>query len=331
MGWVMPVDVLVMEEIMTDASNIQGPSNQPFIGLHRIKESGDRNIKPEETAANNVEQGLAAERKVKKQWNERVKAKWGKVFEGAKLDDSNSVQKVLNKFGSRLENAIKKSPPGKLKTEWLDRIAKGKWYIKLGDFLLKLPLRVAMNLLMIIYSIVKGAVYAFVHPIKAFKEFGDHVVDFVNLLTQPLTWTKIGAGILGASVGASLVTGNPIAVIGLGIGGALVLGGVISGIIKEAVKNEKGERKEAVKKEFIEHLKGTAMAFLTGFVVGVTVGGIMLGTSSMPDMGIAGADSSRLTASLTATPPPPTVAIPPYLATRRHHKHPGSDEEKKKA
>lgn len=184
----------------------------------------------------------------------------------------NSVfQNKIEAFGLAIE---KKFAPLHRFNDWLNQNEMGTWYRRLALFLIKLPMRVARNIISLLYSIIKGALNAALHPLKAPIKLAKLLVRLVHELTKPETWSKMGAGMLAASMGQSFVTGNPISLIGIGIGAAMLIGGISVGVLKRALQAEKGHRFHAAVDQFLLQAKELPEAALTGFVFGLMMGGI---------------------------------------------------------
>lgn len=124
-------------------------------------------------------------------------------------------------------------------------------------FVAKLLCRVARNILRLAYNVVKCVLYTLVHPVKAIKELGQNLKLLAEELRKPETRIKIGSGVMGASLGNFLITGNPLCFIGVGIGCLTLLWGLYT--------VDKIERK---------HLKMMLDSFCTGLVIGLAFGGI---------------------------------------------------------
>lgn len=158
--------------------------------------------------------------------------------------------------------------------DWLNSNGHGEWHSQLATFLAKLPVRVARNILNLIYSIVKGCLYTAVHPLKSLNHLARLLVLLCHALTKPETWSKMGAGIIGAGLGQGLITGNPISIIGLGIGGAMVVGGITVGSLKAAIEAVRGNKLQAVSQHLLFQMQELPESFLTGFCMGLLMGGI---------------------------------------------------------
>src|SRR5262249_25257758 len=139
----------------------------------------------------------------------------------AKLDKKWPNLTIQNKFDHIYNYLQTKFAPLKEFNEWLDSNGHGKWYAQLSTFLAKLPLRAVRNIVRLLYAIIKGAAYSVVHPLKASIHVARLILLLLDELTKPETWSKMSVGILGASVGQTLITGNPLSLIGIGIGGAM--------------------------------------------------------------------------------------------------------------
>lgn len=181
------------------------------------------------------------------------------------------IQKRIDSIGRYIE---KKFAPLTKFNHWLNRNGHGEWYQQLATFLVKLPMRSIRNIVQLIYNIIREACYAVVHPLKATNRLAKMLIALVNELTKPETWSKIGAGMIGGSLGQSLVTGQPFSLIGIGIGGGLLIGGLSAGALKAALKAEKGCKFQEVKKNLRQQAQQLPEIALTGFCMGLLVGGI---------------------------------------------------------
>ncbi|MBS0655324.1 MAG: hypothetical protein JSR46_06085, partial [Verrucomicrobia bacterium] len=144
----------------------------------------------------------------------------------------------------------------------------------LATFLVKLPARAVRNIVKVLYDIVKTCIYAAVHPLKALNQLAKLLVNLAYELTKPETWTKIGAGMIGASCGQALITGSPLSAIGVGIGAAMVIGGLSVGALQAALEAEEGSRGEAALQNLDQQIQEIPETMLTGFLLGLLMGGI---------------------------------------------------------
>ncbi len=182
--------------------------------------------------------------------------------------------------------------------QWLDSNGHGAWYEQLTTALGKLPFRAIRNIVCLLYNIIEGIIYAGVHPLKALNCAIKQLISLVHALTQPKTWSNIGCGMMGASLGHSLVTGNPLSVIGIGIGGALVIAGLTAGAIKAAVEAETGKKLDAAGAALLAQAKALPESLLTGFCMGLLFGGIQraIEQSAAGSYRISSPDEARLAA-----------------------------------
>jgi hypothetical protein len=95
----------------------------------------------------------------------------------------------------------------------------------------------------------------------------------VHELMQPETWSKMGAGMMGASLGQAAM-GNPLSVVGLVIGLSLLAGGISIGMIKAALKADKTQRWTMAKANFMSQVKELPEVFAIGFFMGLLIGAI---------------------------------------------------------
>lgn len=232
-----------------------------------------------ETTTTFLDESQQVEKKCKgAKWNERAVSyinKWEK-----QLDEkmpNNLLQVKLHTLEKHI-NKLLKTPIGHVKAfnAWIDDNGHGAWYKKLCIFAGKLPIRAVRNIVRVVYNIIKALIYSFVHPLKALSNTAKYIVNFIDQLTKPETYTKMGAGILGASLGQMAVTAGfgPYAYIGLALGGGLMLIGLTAGAIKAAIKGEKSHKMQAIKEELWNHIKSIPESLMTGFVMGVIIGGI---------------------------------------------------------
>lgn len=153
--------------------------------------------------------------------------------------------------------------------QWLDDNGHGDWHHKLATCLAKIPLRTARNIVRSLSHIVKLAVavpaYAIVHPLKFPVKVLQYIASFINALTQPETWTRIGAGMVGSSLGHAALTSNPLSMIAIGIGAALSISGISLGTLKTALLAPKGSRAFATAEYVQDQAQQAAVDFLSGF------------------------------------------------------------------
>lgn len=224
-------------------------------------------------AAVTFSEHVDATHSVSKAWHERAISRLDD-FE-RRLDEkipNSLIQTKIDKLGRAVE---KKFAPLSRFNDWLNRHEMGSWYRQLATFLVKLPIQAVRNIVQLLYSIIKGAFYTVVHPMKTFVQLAKLLVRLVHELTKPETWSKIGASVMGASAGNALVTANPFALIGVGVGAAIVAGGISWGMLKAylAVDSQQSGRSAALE-ALLYQTKQLPEAALTGFCMGLLFGGI---------------------------------------------------------
>lgn len=205
-----------------------------------------------------------------KNWHERAITYLNGIDDKLNEIPNLPIQNKLDQIGSYIETKFASLTKF---NDWIDSNGEGAWYKQLAIFLVKLPMRAVRNILKLLYNIIKGFVYACVHPLKALNNLAKMLVNLARELTKPETWSKLGIGMIGASLGSAAVTGNPLSVVGFGIGIAMLIGGLTVGSVKAALGAE--QRKfEAVKNHLWEQGKELPEVFFTGFILGLIMGGI---------------------------------------------------------
>ncbi len=159
-------------------------------------------------------------------------------------------------------------------TAWVYKDSDGVWYRQLATCLAKLPLRSALNIVRMLYAIVREILYFAVHPLHSVLRLAKLCINLLDALTTPETWAHIGAGMVASSCGYSLVTATPFPLIGAVIGGALLIGGISIGVLKQALLAETGKKWQAVGGFLSLQNRKIPEAALTGFLMGLIVGGI---------------------------------------------------------
>lgn len=201
------------------------------------------------------------------------------------------IQNKLDAIGHAIE---KKFQPLSKFNDWINASTKGNWYKQLAMFLVKLPIRAVRNIISMLYNIIKEALFLAVHPLKGLNHLVKLLVNLVHELSKPAVWSKIGAGIIGASAGQALVTGNPLSVIGLGIGGALLIGGLSYRAVEAAANAGRGKRLSAAAKVLSADIKGLPEPAMTGFVMGLLMGAIQKNYQKSSVLKVNNNDSARL-------------------------------------
>lgn len=157
---------------------------------------------------------------------------------------------------------------------WLECNGEGAWYSKLATFLYKLPMRVIRNFIVLLYQAVRAILQTTLHPLKAVVKLAKLLVKLVQQITHPDVWSKIGASIVGASLGQSCMAGGPISLIGALIGNAMILSGVSLSALKASLRATRGEGWKEARNALFYQLEQLPEAMLTGFSMGLLLGSI---------------------------------------------------------
>lgn len=191
----------------------------------------------------------------------------------SKLDEVPTlyIQDKLDAIGAWIEA---KFAPLERFNNWINSCGDGAWYQQLAMFLVKLPMRAVRNIVQILYSIVKQLAYTIAHPLKAANKLAKMLVSLAQELAKPETWTKVGVGIIGVSLGSAATSGNPLSIFGVVIGAAMTLAGLGYGTVKAAVGAQQDKKNEVIKQHLLTQLKDLPESFLTGFILGLIMGGI---------------------------------------------------------
>ncbi len=144
-------------------------------------------------------------------------------------------------------------------------------YQQIALFLAKLPMRTARNIFNLLYKIVKGLINVPLHPLRSVSDLAKLFIRLIDALTQPETWSKLGIGIVGGSLGSMLVTGNPLSALAIIIGSAMLVGGLAIGTLKAAIVED---NLKDFKRNVISQLSSLPESLLTGFLTGLLFGGI---------------------------------------------------------
>jgi hypothetical protein len=193
-------------------------------------------------------------------------------FFDKKLPD-NTLQKKMDEMGLYLEEKFACFPEF---NQWLNTNNEGDWYQKLAMFLVKLPPKAARNVIRLLYDVIHSLLYGMAHPLKATARAGKNLVLLVEELSKPHNWSKMGSSMIGASFGQFLGTGgvNPLSIVGVGIGGALL----IAGISVDSLKVVTSAKDETAAMETLQgHVAALPEALMTGFCMGMLLGAIQRG------------------------------------------------------
>ncbi len=225
---------------------------------------------------------LELEAAQKMDWKDRLIAVLDKGE--AKLEKLMPNFKIQNDFDVLWQelNQHKVHPDMAKFNSWLRDNGQGAWYTQLATYLLKLPLRAACNVMHLLFNFIKLAVKIAVcvptqiamHPLKAPIKLAKLLVQLIHNLAQPETWSKIGMGLMGSSLGYAAISGGSLGVITLGIGAALTIGGISLGTIKTALIADRRALWHDVKTYLLEQAKQLPEDFLTGFCTVMFLEGI---------------------------------------------------------
>lgn len=182
-----------------------------------------------------------------------------------------AIQNKIDKIGNLIAKHFAALDPF---NKWLDDNGHGSWPEQLAIFLAKLPMRAARNVVQLLYEIIKNILHSAVHPLKSLNHLAKLMVALATALTEPETWSRAGIGIIGTHLGQSVITGNPLSVISVGIGAALALSGLSLGTLKTAIIAQKGNRGQAVKQYISQMAKELPETALTALCIGFLLGGI---------------------------------------------------------
>lgn len=216
----------------------------------------------------------------KPNWHERAICRLNKLDK--LIDDKMGTfgwQTKLDQIGELIQEKF--APLQKFNT-WLDDNGHGEWFKQLATFLLKLPMRAVRNIIKMVYAIIETLLSAAVHPVKALNKVAKLLVTLVNELSKPETWSKMGAGMMGASLGQALITANPLSVVGMLIGAAMIVAGVSFGALKAAVEAKTGRGGQAAKEAVLNQVQQLPEAALTGFLMGLLIGAIQKSMQEKP-------------------------------------------------
>jgi hypothetical protein len=189
-----------------------------------------------------------------------------------KLIPNFALQNGVDYFLSAIEQKL--SGPWSQLNTWLQDSGNSHWSFQFATFLAKLPFKAACNILRMLGDLIHGALYTAVHPLKAAIHFAKAIISLINELSKPENWPRIAAGALGASLGHTAVTGNPLAVIACAISGVMILSGVSYDLLKSALKAEEGQRWNTAKNHLISQAAAIAEQMTTGLCMGLLIGGI---------------------------------------------------------
>lgn len=180
------------------------------------------------------------------------------------------IQKTLDSVGEYIEKKFEALKPFK---EWLETNGEGAWYKKLALYLVKLPLRAAYNIINWLYKIIREVFCFIAHPLQGLNKIAKWLVELAHALSQPETWSQLGAGIVGISLGHAAIA-NPLSIPALIIGGAMTALGLSFSVLKAAVESAQGKKLEMIKKTLSKQAQEIPEAIVTGVLLGMILAGI---------------------------------------------------------
>ncbi len=147
-------------------------------------------------------------------------------------------------------------------------------FAKLAQFLITLPFKSACNIANLLYQTIKAILYGLVHPIEGAARLAKLLINIAHALTKPETWIMMGAGMIGGGL-SQLALGNVLSPIVMILGAVFMAGGLAAGSLMAALKfEESSARKKAALDYLVENGKKIPEAMMTGFLMGLMIGGI---------------------------------------------------------
>lgn len=175
---------------------------------------------------------------------------------------------------------------------WLEENNATEWYTQLATYLVKLPPKAAWNVINGLSLVISRALYMAVHPVKGLNALAKDIVSLLNEITKSENWPKMGAGSLGALTAQGMIFGNPVSLLGLAIGGALIAGGFYQDTVATLLSDDPEQQNHFFEKIKM-HAKQLPEAFVTGLFTSLLIGGIKRAFSSEGEMRIPEKDLMR--------------------------------------
>lgn len=130
--------------------------------------------------------------------------------------------------------------------------------------------RVLRNVVGLVYNVLRLLGQFCIHPLETLASAVVFLSKVILALKNPKLLSSAGAGCIGAGFGQGIIT--PQAIIIFIIGASLIGTGVIYGALKTAIEADKGRKWESVAQQFEEQILDLPEMFLTGFLLGITLG-----------------------------------------------------------
>lgn len=180
-------------------------------------------------------------------------------------------QKKIDQLGQEIEKTF---APLTRFNKWLNTNEQGSWYKQLAWFLAKLPIKAARNIIQQLYQIIRSIINGLIHPLQTMNSIAKLLVMLPYELIQPEMFSKLGAGIIGTGLSEATLSAGLPSLIAIGVGGALLVGGVSAGTLKAALQAEKGQKLQATKAYLLKQAQELPETLLTSFYMGLIIGGI---------------------------------------------------------
>lgn len=184
----------------------------------------------------------------------------------------NILQTNIDALASQIKEKFSSLPSF---DQWLQENNATEWYTQLATYLVKLPPKAAWNAINGLYNLISQALYVAVHPVAGLNSLAKNIILLLNELSNSENWAKMGAGSLGSLTAQGLILGGPLSLIGLGIGGALIAGGLSAELYSALSTAEEGaDELEVLFDQLKVSAKQLPESFLTGVFTGLLIGGI---------------------------------------------------------
>ncbi len=133
------------------------------------------------------------------------------------------IQTKADELGAFVVDLFK---PLKPFNEWLEKNGQSNWYQEFALYLAKLPMKVARNVALSLYIVIKNIVNLGVHPLKELNHLARALVDAGFGLFDSKNWYKLGGSLMGAAVGQGMALGVPYSPIQFALGAAFTAAGL---------------------------------------------------------------------------------------------------------
>ncbi|MDP1607843.1 MAG: hypothetical protein Q8L98_00855 [Chlamydiales bacterium] len=193
------------------------------------------------------------------------------IFQSVMDQTGESVQNKINDLSQYLRAQLGINTSF---NEWLNSHDGDTWYKELAIYAGKLPLKGIYQVVSLLRHVIEISCYSVMHPLKALGSFAKYLIDFIYSFALAETWCVMGASMASSSVGRSLISGNPLFLLGIGLGGALFLAGLSAHALQAATQAKEGARLELAEKAVGQLLAGLPAAVVGSLVTGFLIGKI---------------------------------------------------------